>query len=358
MLVKKQNEERWRCVMKKNLMYLALVMVILSLTVFGTGGGAPQDVAAKSSIDSPIYTVWCDYDGPDAVVTPYGSMPASHVHFVPNDSIIKVAPEGDYIYSSEDKLTEFAAKETEAPNWLHRVDITKPESVAINTITPEGAGSWQNWGWIEYTYTNVQSNLAGSVAEWNVPGEPPVVDGQAMGLFNGYQDTAATFILQPVLQWGVSVAGGDPDDWTGVPFAMDGDQAYYGPLINCNVGNIIKGVVDYFSGIQEVYIENEATGQYSRLQFWGLFPTSNVVGVVALEGHNFGANNDLPGNTLFKNVKFLRINGSQIKWPTMTTVTRTYGVLTNLGVDVFYTGALWWKTMNVRLRTANDGPDW
>jgi hypothetical protein len=117
--------------MKRIVTYLALAVVVLSLVVFGTGG-APRHVTAENSANSPIYTIYCDYDGPDAVLTPCGYVPASHVHFVGDGSVIKLAPEGNYVYSSEGRVTEFAPEETETPDWLHRVDITKSESAALS----------------------------------------------------------------------------------------------------------------------------------------------------------------------------------------------------------------------------------
>jgi len=349
--------------MKKTLLYLTLVLVILSLSVFGAGA-APQDAAAEGNIDSPIYTIYCDYDGPDAVMTPCGSMPASHVHFVDNGSVIKLAPEGNYIYTPEGKLTEFVPEKQETPDWLHRVEITKRESVTPSTITAEGGVVWQTGGWIESAYTDTQSNLAACEARWMVPGEPPVAGGQAMGLFVGIQgiENNTGWILQPVLQWGVSVAGGDPNDWTGVAFCMDGDDAWFASVIDCNVGDIILGAVAYneYGGIgwHQVLFRNETTDEDSYLWFWGGYPTSNCQGVVTLEGYNFDGDQHVPFNTLFKDVKFLRRDLSQIKWPTMYRYTEDYDVLTNLGVDAFFSGFWWWTKMNVRLRTDNGGPDW
>jgi len=114
--------------MKKNLIYVALALVVLSLIGFGTGAApGPQDITLGTSTDSPLYKIYCDYDGPDAVMTPCGSMPASHVHFVDNGSVIKVTPEGNYVYSPDGKLTEFVPEEEEeTPDWVHRVEITKP----------------------------------------------------------------------------------------------------------------------------------------------------------------------------------------------------------------------------------------
>jgi len=94
------------------------------------------------------------------------------------------------------------------------------------------------------------------------------------------------------------------------------------------------------------------------LSFWGAFPTSNCIGVVTLEGYNFSGNQHVPYNTLFKNVRYVKKDGSQIKWPTMYKKINDYGVLTGLGVDVFFSGSGSLKKMNIRLRTANGGPDW
>ena len=110
--------------MKITLVYLVAAGFLLTLIMFSTGA-APQDIATEGSPDCPIYTIYCDYNGPDAVLTPCGYVPANHVHSVGDGSVIKLTPEGTYIYSPDGKLAEFIPKE-ENPNWLHRVDITKP----------------------------------------------------------------------------------------------------------------------------------------------------------------------------------------------------------------------------------------
>lgn len=112
--------------MKIAAVYLVAAGLMLTLIV-SNSGTALQDIAVEGSPDYPIYVIYCDYNGPDAVMTPCGSMPASHVHFVGDGSVIKLAPEGNYIYSPEGKLMEFVPEE-ETPSWLHRVDITALEN--------------------------------------------------------------------------------------------------------------------------------------------------------------------------------------------------------------------------------------
>ena len=112
--------------MKITLVYLVAAGLMLTLIGFGTGAAPqPQDIAIEGGTDSPLYRIYCDYEGPDAVMTPCGSMPASHVHFVDNGSVIKSTPEGDYVYSPDGKLTGFVPEKEETPDWFH-VDITKP----------------------------------------------------------------------------------------------------------------------------------------------------------------------------------------------------------------------------------------
>ena len=336
--------------MKRNLICLALVLVVVSLGVSGVGARS-EDMVAGAGADSPVYMMNCDYDGPDAVLTPWGYVPASHVNHVDNGSVVKAAPEGDYVYSSEGKLIDFMPKEAETQSWQHRVEIYTSESAAPEVIIPQAGG------WIEWANTNTQGNLAAAAAEWQVPGEPIVAGPQTMFLFNGIEDPAGTWIIQPVLQWGLSAAGGDPDDWTGAAWAVDGSLFWYGSVINCNVGDNIAGYISYEAygedEFQNIWFEDETTGQTSLLSFWGAFPTSDCVGVVALEGYNFAGDQHVPFNTLFGNVRFFRTDGSQITWPTMLSDTDDWGVLTNLGVDIFFSGPFYARQMNVRLRTAN-----
>ena len=69
-------------------------------------------------------------------------------------------------------------------------------------------------GWITYgDYTEAAASVIRSMTTtWTVPPEPSREDSQLIYLFNGTQDSPVTQILQPVLQWGDSPAGGG-DGW-------------------------------------------------------------------------------------------------------------------------------------------------
>lgn len=67
-------------------------------------------------------------------------------------------------------------------------------------------------GWVEFAHwwsSDAITSLSGS---WIVPPPPEATDSQTLFLFLGLQDdsTRVTELLQPVLQWGLSPAGGGP----------------------------------------------------------------------------------------------------------------------------------------------------
>lgn len=70
-------------------------------------------------------------------------------------------------------------------------------------------------GWVEFAHwwsSDAITSLSGS---WTVPPPPEAKDSQTLFLFLGLQDdsTKVTELLQPVLQWGLSPAGGG-DYWS------------------------------------------------------------------------------------------------------------------------------------------------
>src|SRR4051794_8812134 len=67
-------------------------------------------------------------------------------------------------------------------------------------------------GWITTAYweTTASEAVTEFRSTWKVPPEPERRGGQLIYLFNGITNEARNAILQPVLQWGTSPAGGGP----------------------------------------------------------------------------------------------------------------------------------------------------
>jgi hypothetical protein len=87
--------------------------------------------------------------------------------------------------------------------------IIARHDVAPSDAPIPGLGS----GWITFAswQTNGSEPISQFATEWTVPGDPTAGDtGQTIFLFNALQNAARTNLLQPVLQWGTSQAGGGP----------------------------------------------------------------------------------------------------------------------------------------------------
>lgn len=99
-------------------------------------------------------------------------------------------------------------------------------------------------GWIAYAdWTNTTGNPISKFAtRWTVPSPPKTSSGQTIFLFNGMEDS--TMIYQPVLQWGVSAAGGG-DYWAVASWYVDGQggPAHFSQLTKVNPGDVVVGTM-------------------------------------------------------------------------------------------------------------------
>jgi hypothetical protein len=88
---------------------------------------------------------------------------------------------------------------TKAMKDFHESEVSALECPALGS------------GWIAYTYWNngTGKSITSFKTRWVVPPAPVSNDGQLIYLFNGIQNYGYNYgILQPVLQWGASPAGG------------------------------------------------------------------------------------------------------------------------------------------------------
>jgi hypothetical protein len=96
-------------------------------------------------------------------------------------------------------------------------------------------------GWI--TYTSLGSSeepFSGLQATWQVPCAPRTRSGQLIYLFPAFQNTG--MILQPVLQWGASPAGGG-EYWAVASWYADGKDgfAFHTSAVRVEVGDTLVG---------------------------------------------------------------------------------------------------------------------
>jgi hypothetical protein len=158
------------------------------------------------------------------VVTPGGPRHSSLVHHVGGDQALRA--EGG------------AVQLIEKGTGRRIVEVTKNAHAA----NAPALGS----GWITYAYWNNGSGtpISSFQTTWTVPAEPSTRSGQLIYLFNGIQNYGANYgILQPVLQWGRSPAGGGNYWAVASWYVTSGGDAYHNTAVKVAAGDILLGLM-------------------------------------------------------------------------------------------------------------------
>jgi hypothetical protein len=187
--------------------------------VTGTDDGARVVRLAKSSAAAAAIA-----RSKGLVATPGGFRHPSLVH--------RVEP-GHALHATDGKvrLMNLASKASR--------DFREPEPSALEF---PALGS----GWIVYAYWNngTGKSITSFKTRWIVPPAPAHDDGQLIYLFNGIQNYGANFgILQPVLQWGASPAGGGAYWAVASWYVTSSGAAFYTPAVKVNEGDTLTGVM-------------------------------------------------------------------------------------------------------------------
>ena len=117
-------------------------------------------------------------------------------------------------------------------------------SLRLRQFYPDSPWHWAfGTGWITYaSWSNSTGTPVSSFStQWYVPPAPIAEDGQIIFLFNGIQNS--TMIYQPVLQWGVSAAGGG-NYWAVASWYADGQggPAFHSDLVRVNPGDLLTRI--------------------------------------------------------------------------------------------------------------------
>jgi len=176
----------------------------------------------------------------DLVLTPGGFRSKSLVHAFEPDHGLTLLDSGDFA-------------DVELATGKSAV-ITKPSSARseFRAHGPTGAGSpslrptpalpsgWQIYAW----WDSDGKSITYFGTDWVVPPAPKVSSGQTVFIFNGIQNTGANYgILQPVLQWGSSAAGGGAYWSVASWYVTSGGQAFHTKLVRVNPGDKLQGVM-------------------------------------------------------------------------------------------------------------------
>ena len=199
------------------------------------------------------------------ILTPGGYRAASSVHLIDDGHVLdgtggrlrKIAPSGKAV-ADFGPLPPAAADTQRA---------TRRSAMAGGPV--EAASNWIAYtGWTNTTGTPVSSFRT----TWVVPPEPETTNGQTIYLFNGMQDTPVTMILQPVLQWGNSPAGGGRHWAVASWVVFSGGGAFFSKLVRVHPGDTLTGVMTLASqvgGVFNYFCEFEGIGK-TGLPFMGV----------------------------------------------------------------------------------------
>jgi hypothetical protein len=105
-------------------------------------------------------------------------------------------------------------------------------------------------GWITSSEWNRPpgASISRIYSEWTVP-QPPITpnSGQTIFLFNSLENASRDEIVQPVLQFGSSAAGGGNGWWIGNWYVAPSGLATTSALVEVDPGDVVTGVVTLIS---------------------------------------------------------------------------------------------------------------
>jgi len=167
-------------------------------------------------------------------------------------------------------------------------------------------------GWNAYTWAQISPTVTQYNGTWDVPVNPKDQGVQTLFLFTGLQDnfdglvSSVTNIIQPVLQFGASEAGGG-DYWAMASWYVDSNSnAYFSDLTQTSVGHGIQGnmVRNPISRVWEIQTIDTNSGAITTLNI--ATNTTEPYTFVTLEVYTVSNCNEYPTGTVpFTNLEIV-----------------------------------------------------
>ncbi len=227
------------------------------------------------------------------VLTPGGWLPKSHVHFVEPGYHLDVRT--GHVLKIEDASGKIAADFGERHLSMGGPQTQPQKSFGKSfTATPTNPGTD---GWVGFSNWNSAYPITYFSSRWTVPGTPGNTQyGQTIFLFNATSQADQSDILQPVLQWGPSSAGGGNYWSIGNWYGWDSNAYFaYSGLVNVSSGTAVTGVINN-TGLN-------GTSYNFSVGFTGYSNTLNVIkgnanlGVLANGSHTIVVFPTIPAET-------------------------------------------------------------
>ncbi|KAF8889549.1 hypothetical protein CPB84DRAFT_1849348 [Gymnopilus junonius] len=214
-------------------------------------------IQAFLSIANPVLSDTTE----ELVSTPGGLVPKSRVHAVPESARVHHTGSEVHIVAS-DGTTIHSTPVTKGNSPVAKL-FGEPSSVASRDLAE---------GYVAYSYWNNtgKSQIASFTTSYVVPPIPKTTNDQILYFFNGLVPNSFDGIFQPVLQFGVSPAGG------GLYYAVAswfivGFETYYTTPVKVQPGQTITGVMTF-----EGTTGSGSSEQYKWNSIFSGIPTSSL----------------------------------------------------------------------------------
>jgi len=163
---------------------------------------------------------------------------------------------------------------------------TRPQSTAgdsghrpLPCETCKGSGPIPINGWVEasqwYIPLSSSDNIDLMEGEWYVPNNPSAYGGLIF-LWNGIEPSNNSWVLQPVLQYGKSYAGGG-NYWAIASWLVGSTSTFVSPLVTVNPGDLIYGITQ-MTGTSGSTLDYEVVA-YDLSSGWDSWITVGVWGL-------------------------------------------------------------------------------
>jgi hypothetical protein len=158
------------------------------------------------------------------VLTPFGYRDSAKVHRIPPGYDLNRMDDG-HIRMENAKTGD-------------HIDFPKPDPISQAT-TP-----FSDTGWVTFAswYNSYGKPVSYFATDWTVPPPPSFYNGQTLFQFNSIEPASYDAILQPVLQYGPSAAGGG-EYWAIASWFLIGNTAYVSGLEAINAGQPLAGLI-------------------------------------------------------------------------------------------------------------------
>ncbi|KAJ6517856.1 hypothetical protein DFH09DRAFT_1098648 [Mycena vulgaris] len=243
---------------------------------------------------------------------------------------------GGYRHNTSIHAVPLGGRIAHVGNHIHLID-TIGEVIAVTSPAPKtkGPAPALEQGWVSYAswFNTEAAPISSFTTTWTVPPVPAAQHGQTLFLFNSIEPATGDAILQPVLQYGPSAAGGG-DFWAVATWYLSGDATFFTPPVAVNAGDPLNGSISLVGQTDSTYTYNSEFTNIdgTTLTIDGSEPL--VWATETLEAYAVVEADDYPtGSTVFTGINLMLADGTvpSVSWGNADDAAD--GLVTTIDVD-------------------------